>query len=97
MPFLFQDSRIIHWQARLARVPRWAWVAFGIGVIIPIVVLGVAIVAVALTTGLIVLAAVLLVGGILSLVWRLMHRHKRPVIDRRNNQIVVHSVRVIDP
>lgn len=93
----FQDPRIAKWQARLARVPRWAWIAFGIGVLIPIVVLGIAILAVALTTGAIVLAAVLVASGILGLAYRLMNRHPRLDEGRRNVQIVVRSARVIDP
>jgi hypothetical protein len=93
----FQDPRIAKWQGRLARVPRWAWIAFGIGVLIPIVVLGIAILAVALTTGAIVLAAVLVASGILGVVYKLLNRGRRLPAGRRDVQIVVHSARVIDP
>ncbi len=86
-------------QGRLARVPRWAWILFFVGVLLPIVVLGVAIVAVGLVTGLIVMAAALLVSVILGAVYRLMHRRGMGQVDdgRRNVQIVVRSARVIDP
>jgi len=80
--------------ARLSRIPRWAWIAFAIGVIVPLVILAVGIIFVAITTGLIVLAAVVVVGGILSLIWRLMHR--KPRDGRKNVQIVVRSARIID-
>jgi hypothetical protein len=93
----FQDPRIVKWQARLARVPRWAWIAFGIGVLVPIVVLGVAILAVSLAVGATVLVAVLLASGVLGLVYKLLNRGRRLPSGRRNVQIVVHSARVIDP
>jgi len=92
----FTDPRITRWQARLARVPRWAWIATGVGVLVPIVILGVAILAVALTTGAIVLVAALLAAGVLSLAYRLTRRRPRLTTGRKNVQIVVHSARVID-
>ena len=82
LPFL------IKWQGRLARVPRWAWVAFFVGALIPIVFLF----AIALVAGLIALAAVLAVGTIIGLVLRLLRRRQI-----RRGQIIVRSVRIIDP
>ncbi len=93
----FNDPRIIRWQARLARVPKWAWIAAAIGVLVPIVVLGIAILAVAVTTGAIVLVAAIVAAGVLSVVYRLMNRTRRLGDGRKNAQIVVHSARVIDP
>jgi uncharacterized membrane protein YdcZ (DUF606 family) len=91
----FHSPTVSRWQARLARVPRWAWIAFAIGVIVPVIVLAVAILAIALTTGTIVLLAALLIGAMAAGVSRLL---KRPANDgRRNVRIVVSSARVIDP
>jgi Kef-type K+ transport system membrane component KefB len=93
----FHDPRIVKWQARLARVPRWAWIAAGIGFLIPIVALGIVILAVGLATGAIVLAAVLLASATLGLIFKLMNRGRRLEDGRKNVQIVVRSARVIDP
>ena len=94
----FQDPRIAKWQGRLARVPRWGWIAFFVGIMVPVIVLAAGIIAVSLVTGALVMAAVLLVSTALALVQRLLHR-RRPRLDdgRRNVKIVVHSARVIDP
>jgi hypothetical protein len=92
----FHDPRIAKWQGRLARVPRWAWIAFGVGVLVPLVALAVAILVVAVTTGAIVMAAVLAAGAVLSVIYKLVHR-RRLHAGRRNVQIVVRSARVIDP
>ncbi len=86
----FQHPAFYRWQSRLARIPRWAWIAFFIGALIPLVV----IFAVALVAGLIVLAAVLIVGAGLGLMFRLLHPQPRP---RFRGEIVVRDVRVIDP
>jgi VIT1/CCC1 family predicted Fe2+/Mn2+ transporter len=88
------DARMVKWQARLARVPKWAWIAFFVGVMIPIIVLAVVVVMTAVVTGAIVMAAVLVVGGILGLIWKLLHRKPD---GRKNVQIVVRSSQVIDP
>ena len=94
----FQDPRIAKWQARLARVPRWGWIAFFVGIMVPVVVLAAGIIAIGLVTGALVMAAVLLVSTALALVQRLLHRRHRQLDDgRRNVKIVVHSARVIDP
>ena len=86
----FNLPSLMKWQSRLARIPRWAWIAFFIGALVP---LGV-IFAVALVAGLIVLAAVLIVGAGLGLVFRLLHPQPRTHF---RGEIVVHDVRVIDP
>jgi hypothetical protein len=88
------DPRIAKWQARLARVPRWAWIAFFIGAVIPVVVTGLLILVTAFVTGAIVVAAVLVAGSLLGVIWKLTHRRQNV---RRNCQIVVRNVRVIDP
>jgi len=94
----FQDPRIARWQARLARVPRWGWIAIFVAILVPILILLAGIIAVGLITGGLVLAAVLLVSTVLALVQRLLHRRHRQLDDgRRNVKIVVHSARVIDP
>jgi hypothetical protein len=92
----FQHPRLTQWQSRLARVPRWAWVAFFLGVILPLMVLGVTLLLVSVITGVIVMAAVLLIGSLVGSVFRMLHR--RPNLDdgRRNVKIVVHSARIID-
>ena len=84
------------WQARLARVPRWAWVAFFIGAVVPVVVLLVLTLAAALLTGVIVMMAVLLVGAVLGLLLRIFNMRGRND-GRRNMQIIVTGHQVIDP
>ena len=91
------DPRMQQAILRLARMPRWFWVAFVLGVGVPVVVLG---------AGLLVMA--LLVGGVLAgvavvvaLVGRTVRRLRSPrteALGRRENvTISVSSVRVIDP
>jgi hypothetical protein len=87
--------QLARWQSRLARLPRWAWIAFFVGAVVPIVVLVVLTLAAAVLTGVIVMLAVLLVGAVLGTLWRLLHRRRDD--GRRNVSIVVHSSRVIDP
>jgi hypothetical protein len=87
----FHLPGIARWQMRLARVPRWAWMAFFIGAVIPVIVLLVLTLAAAVITGLIVMGAVLIVGAGLSVLYRLLHRR------HRSQEIVVRSVRIIDP
>ncbi len=87
---------VLKWQARLARVPRWAWIAFFVGAVVPIFVLIVLALAAAVLTGTIVMLAVLLVGAVIGTLWRLVHL-RRHDDGRRNVSIVVHSARVIDP
>ena len=88
--------QLVRWHARLARVPKWGWIAFIAGAVIPIFVLVVLALAAAVLTGAIVMIAVLLVGAVLTVVWRLLHL-RRHDDGRRNVQIVVHSARIIDP
>jgi hypothetical protein len=73
----------------LARVPKWVWVAFFVGALIPIlVILGMAIFA-----GLLAVLAVLIVSMVVRFIYRLLHRRPRP----RAGEIVVSAVRVVDP
>jgi VIT1/CCC1 family predicted Fe2+/Mn2+ transporter len=88
----FQSPTLSRWQTRLARVPRWAWYAFFIGAVVPIVVLIVLALAAAIVTGLVVMAAVLIVGAGIGLVYRLLHRHQA-----HRGEIVVRAVRIVDP
>jgi hypothetical protein len=84
----FQHPAFARWQSRLARIPRWAWIAFAIGALIPIVV----IFAIALVAGLMAFAVVLIVGAIIGMVLRFL-RHRQ----HRRGQIIVRSVRIVDP
>ena len=84
------------WQARLARVPRWAWIAFFAGAAVPILVVVILALAAAALTGVIVMLAVLLVSPVLGLVSRLL-RLGRQDDGRRNVRIVVRSAQVFDP
>ena len=86
----FQFPQVARWQSRLSRVPRWAWIAFFISALIPLLF----IFALALAAGLLVLAAVLVVSAIIGLVYRLLHRRPR---SHSRGEIVVHAVRVVDP
>jgi len=91
-----QHPRFTRWQARLARMPRWAWIAFIVGAVVPVVAFLIFLLLAAALTGTVVLLAVIVVGGVLGLVHRLFHR--RSLDDgRRNVKIVVHSARVVDP
>jgi hypothetical protein len=81
LPFLMK------WHSRLARIPRWAWIAFFVGALLPILV----VFAIAFIAGLIALAAVLVVGTVIGLIVRLLRRRQY-----RRSQIIVRSVR-IDP
>jgi len=86
------------WQGRMNRLramPRWAWVAVMIGVVLPIVVLGAGLLVIALASGLAVLLVVALVLGVRNSLRRLVH--KTADDGRRNVKIVVHSARVVDP
>jgi len=87
---------ILKWQTRLARVPRWMWIAVFVAAVVPIVVFVIVALAAAVLTAVIVMIAVLLVGSILAAVWRLLNL-RRHDDGRRNVQIVVASHQVIDP
>jgi uncharacterized membrane protein len=82
LPFLMK------WHSRLARIPRWAWIAFFIGALLPLVL----ILAIAFIAGLLALAAVLAVGSGLGLFVRILRRRQN-----RRHQIIVRSVRIVDP
>jgi len=89
--FVTNHPQLNRWQARLARMPRWGWIAVIIGIAVPILGL----LMVAFVSGIIVLAAVMVIAFVLNFIRRLF---QRPADDgRRNVKIVVHSARVIDP
>ena len=81
------------WVSRLARVPRWAWIAFFMGAIIPAVIVIGFLMLSFIGIGLVVMLAVLAVGTAIGLIRRAFRRRAY----RNSNQIVVRSVRVIDP
>jgi hypothetical protein len=89
----FNNPNITRWQTRLARIPRWGWIAFFIGAVIPAIVLLIVLFITFFFTGLTVMAVALLVGWVISRVRRLGRQNTR----LPSNQIVVRSVRVIDP
>ena len=87
------NPSLIRWQTRLARVPRWAWIAFFVGAVIPAVALMIFLLITFFAAGLIVMGAALLVGAVIGGIRRLI----RPTRRLPSNQIVIRSVRVIDP
>ena len=90
-----QNPRFLRWQSR-SRMPRWAWIAFIVGAVVPVAAFVVFLVIAAALTGTVVLVSVLAVGSVLGLVHRIFHR--RSLDDgRRNVKIMVHSARVVDP
>jgi hypothetical protein len=90
----FQDPRLAQWQGWLARMPRWVWIALFIGVVIPLIVLGIGLLAVALVSAIVVVT----LAGLILFIKNRIRRLRRPADDgRRNVRIVVHSARVIDP
>ena len=89
--FVTNHPQLNRWQARLARIPRWGWIAIFIGIAIPLLSL----LMVAFVSGIVVFAAVAIIVFILNFIRRLF---TRPRSDGRENvRIVVHSARVIDP
>jgi hypothetical protein len=89
----FQNPAMTRWVSRLARVPRWAWIAFFLGAIIPAVIVIGFLMLGAIGIGLVVMLAVLAVGTAIGLIRRAFRLRAY----RKSNQIVVRSVRVIDP
>jgi hypothetical protein len=89
----FNNPQMTRWQTRLARIPRWGWVAFFIGAVVPAIILLIVLLITFFFTGLTVMGAALLVGWVISRVRRLGRRNTQ----LPSNQIVVRSVRVIDP
>ncbi|MCL2648483.1 MAG: hypothetical protein FWD61_15995 [Phycisphaerales bacterium] len=72
-------------------MPRWGWIAIGVGVLLPIVVIGL----ISLLVGFVLFTAV---GAIISLTAAMRRLFHRPIDDgRRNVRIMVHSARVLDP
>jgi uncharacterized RDD family membrane protein YckC len=84
---------VLQWQGRLARVPRWAWVTFIVGAVVPAVAVIVFLLVTAILTGLIAVAGVLVVGALIGTVHRLFSRRQ---MSGASTQIIVHSARVID-
>jgi hypothetical protein len=90
--FLSSSPTLARWQSRLARVPRWAWIAFFIGFGIPLLIILAAVVVSAILCGLVFLAAVHIVRTGFGLVYRLLHRDPAP-----HGEIIVRAVRIVDP
>jgi membrane protein implicated in regulation of membrane protease activity len=89
--FVTNHPQINRWQSRLARMPRWGWIALAIGVAIPVV----ALLMVMFVWALVVFAAVAVIVFVLNFIRRLFARPRND--GRENVRIVVHSARVIDP
>ena len=89
----FNNPQLTRWQMRLARIPRWAWIAFFIGAVVPAIVPLIVLMITFFFTGLTVMMAALLVGWVISRIRRLGSRTRALA----GNQIVIRSVRVIDP
>ena len=89
----FNNPTLTRWQMRLARIPRWGWIAFFVGAVIPAVLLMSFLLITFFFAGLTVMTAALLVGALVSGIRRL----GRPRERLPNNRIVIRSVRVIDP
>jgi len=85
----FNFPRLARWQSRIARVPKWVWIAFFVGALVPIVV----ILGMALLAGLLAVLVVLIVGMAIRFIYRLLHRRPR----RGSGEIVIRAVRVVDP
>jgi hypothetical protein len=92
------SPRLQLWITRLARLPRWVWIAFIIGVIVPIVVLGASLLAIALVVGTVTAFAALLLTTIIRAVRRLCGQRTTSLdAGRCNVRVVVSSAGVIDP
>jgi len=89
--FVTNHPQFNRWQARLARMPRWGWIAVMIGIALPIL----ALLMVAFFSGIIVFAIVAVIAFVLSFFRRLFTGRRND--GRENVRIVVHSARVIDP
>lgn len=92
--FVLQHPRVAALAAKLRQIPRWGWIAIGLGVVLPVVVVLGALAAVALASGALVALVVLAIMALL----RLFRRVRGPADDgRRNVRIVVRSVQVRSP
>lgn len=89
--FVTNHPQLLRWQARLARMPRWGWIALTIGIALPIV----AVLMVVFVWGAVVFAAIALLAFVVNFFRRLFARPRND--GRENVRIVVHSARVIDP
>jgi hypothetical protein len=93
----FQYPQLTQWQTRLARVPRWGWIAFFVGVIAPLLVFGFMLLLVSAITGILVMGAAILVGTLVGVARRMLNRGGRTLTQRGGGQIIIASARVIDP
>ena len=89
-----QNPSVARWQSRLARVPRWAWILFFLLVVIPMIVAGVILLISLASIGFVVMLGLVLLVAFVGFVRRLFSRRPR---GHASNQIIVRSVRVIDP
>jgi hypothetical protein len=89
------NPSLLRWQARLARVPRWAWIAFFIGAVIPLVAFIIFVILTAFFFGAIVMGSALLIAAAVGFVRRTLTRNNNHRFT--SNQIVIRSVRVVDP
>lgn len=89
--FVTNHPQLNRCQARLARMPRWGWIALSVGIAIPVV----AVLAAMFVWGVVVFAAVALIAFVLNFFRRLFTKPRND--GRENVRIIVHSARVIDP
>ena len=82
---------------RLARIPRWGWIAFFVGVIAPLLVFGFMLLLVSVFTGALVMGAAILIGSLVGIARRMLNRGSPRLAQRGNSHIIVASARVIDP
>ena len=88
--FVTNHPQINRWQARLARMPRWGWIAIGLAMAIPVLGILMAV----FLSGAVMFGIVIAILFVMGLVRRLFRRRSD---GRENVRIVVHSARVIDP
>ena len=82
-----QFPQISPWMVRLSRIPRWGWIAIGVGIILPIVILLASVALVAIISGAIVLAVVVLMMALRRLWLRLTGKFRDD--GRRNVKVIV--------
>ncbi len=96
----FQNPRMHIWQGRIVRLrtmPRWAWIAVLLGIVVPMVVVVAVLLVIGLASGLLIFLAIAVFLAVANAFRRLLHRPRVLDDGRRNVKIVVHSARVIDP
>jgi hypothetical protein len=75
----FNDPRLLLWQRRLQRIPRWGWLIIGIAIFLPVAIMLAGIALVALIFGVIALALVAAAIFIRNLWRRITSRnHRQP-------------------